>query len=79
MLVLVMDPPLTNLDDCHRLMAQALTTSGSQLPTGTFSVSQFLGRDDHETTTGNMLRALNTVNQEDEEIKRNWVVVDQMW
>lgn len=49
--------------------SKAVTSSLSRLPTGTFS--QLLpGAQDHETVSANLLRTLNTP-EDDEEIKRN--------
>ena len=53
----------------HGASSKSVTSSLSRLPTGTFS--QLLpGAQDHETVSANLLRTLNTP-EDDEEIKRN--------
>ena len=65
------DRAQSEIDASNPAASKVLTTSGTiSLPSGTFS--QFLpGAQDHETASANLLRTLNTVTQEDEDIKKN--------
>ena len=64
------DRAQSEVDDPSASKNLTASESLSRLPTGTFS--QLLpGAQDHETVSANLLRTLNTVNQEDADIKRN--------